>query len=400
MPPIALAPTSNSFGFAQATYNVLEGSVSTTVTVSRAGDTSTGATVDYASYDGSARERSDHTTKLGTLRFAPGDQSKSFELLLTEDSKVEGDESFSIVLSDATGNTGVGAQNTTTIVIVDNSPEMSGNPNDDANLFVRQQYNDFLNREADPNGQAFWTKEITDCGANTACSDFKRTNTSGAFFLSIEFQQTGFFVIRTYRTAFSRRSSNPYGTATQRLTYREFLKDSQEISEGVVVNDPGWTEKLESNTVAYMQRFVEREDFKAEYPEGMPAAQYVDKLHTRAGLSAPGASKRQEAIDAYGSGDNAGRAAALRSVVNSSELTEQSANPLSEFGPAFVLMEYFGYLRRNPDECGFNFWLAKLNAANGDFNRSEMVRSFLVSGEYRQRFAGPDYTVAQIPICQ
>ncbi|MEJ7576512.1 MAG: carboxypeptidase regulatory-like domain-containing protein [Pyrinomonadaceae bacterium] len=391
-------PSGNTFGFAPATYNVPEGCLSFTVTVARAGDTSTAATVDYDSQDGTARERSDYITKLGTLRFAPGEQSKSFEVLLTEDSKVEGDENFSIVLSNATGNTSVGAQNTATVNIADNSPEMSGNPNDLAGTFVCQQYHDFLNRQSDPDGQAFWTKEITDCGNDAACIDFKRTNTSGAFFLSIEFQKTGFFVIRTYRTAFSRRSSNPYGTPNQRLTYREFLKDTQEISEGVIVNEPGWEQKLESNTIAYMQRFVNRADFKAEYPEGMPATQYVDKLYTRAGVT-PTDSKRQESITAYGSGDTTGRAAALRKAADTPELREQSANPVSEFDPAFVLMEYFGYLRRNPDECGYSFWLAKLNSANGDFHKSEMVRAFIISGEYRQRFAGPDYTDADIPVC-
>ncbi|MDQ3668582.1 MAG: carboxypeptidase regulatory-like domain-containing protein [Acidobacteriota bacterium] len=391
-------PSGNTFGFAPATYSMPEGCASFTVTVTRAGDTSIGATVDYASQDGTARERSDYITTLGTLRFAPGEQSRSFQVLLTEDSKVEGDENFLIVLNNASANTSVGAQNTAMLTITDNSPEMSGNPNDLASMFVCQQYHDFLNRQSDSGGQAFWTKEITDCGNDAACINFKRTNTSGAFFLSIEFQTTGFFVIRTYRTAFSRKSSNPYGTPNQRLTYREFLKDTQEISEGVIVNEPAWEQKLESNTLAYIQRFVNRPDFKAEYPDGMPAAQYVDKLHMRAGVT-PTSFERQESMTAYGSGDTAGRAAALRKAADTPGLREQSANAVSEFDPAFVLMEYFGYLRRNPDECGYSFWLAKLNNANGDFHQAEMVRAFLLSDEYRRRFAGLDYTDAEIPVC-
>ncbi len=388
----------NTFGFAQSTYNVAEGCVGFTVTVARAGDTSTAATVDYASQDGTARERSDYITKLGTLRFEAGQPSQSFQVLLNEDSKVEGDENFLIVLSNASSNTSVGAQNTATINITDNSPEMSGNPNDLASIFVCQQYHDFLNRQTDSAGEAFWTNQITDCGNDAACIDFKRTNTSGAFFLSIEFQKTGFFVIRTYRTAFSRKSGNPYGPPNQRLAYREFLKDTQEISEGVIVNETGWEQKLEANTTAYLQRFVNRADFKAEYQQGMSAQQYVDKLYMRAGVT-PTSSEGQESMTAYGSGDTAGRAAALRNVVDSPELQEQSANPVSEFDPAFVLMEYFGYLRRNPDECGFSFWLAKLNASNGDFHKAEMVRAFIVSDEYRRRFAGADYTDAEIPVC-
>ena len=52
----------------------------------------------------------------------------------------------------------------------------------------------------------------------------------------------------------------------------------------------------------------------------------------------------------------------------------------------FVVMQYFGYLRRDPDESGFRFWLNKLNEFDGNFERAEMVKAFITSGEYRQRF--------------
>ena len=89
--------------------------------------------------------------------------------------------------------------------------------------------------------------------------------------------------------------------------------------------------------------------------------------------------------DALVAGLNAGtetRATVLRKVAEAEELRQR------EFNAAFVLMEYFGYLRRNPDEPGFNFWLNKLNSFNGDYIASEMVKAFITSGEYRQRF-GP-----------
>jgi hypothetical protein len=59
-----------------------------------------------------------------------------------------------------------------------------------------------------------------------------------------------------------------------------------------------------------------------------------------------------------------------------------------EFNSAFVTMEYFGYLRRDPDTAGFNFWSDKLNSFNGDFIKAEMVKAFIAASEYRQRF-GP-----------
>ncbi|HXI24449.1 MAG TPA: hypothetical protein VNG71_11350, partial [Pyrinomonadaceae bacterium] len=69
----------------------------------------------------------------------------------------------------------------------------------------------------------------------------------------------------------------------------------------------------------------------------------------------------------------------------------------AEFNRAFVLMQYFGYLRRNPDDApeanrdfsGFNFWLNKLNQFGGNFVQAEMVKAFLSSTEYRQRFGPP-----------
>jgi hypothetical protein len=66
----------------------------------------------------------------------------------------------------------------------------------------------------------------------------------------------------------------------------------------------------------------------------------------------------------------------------------------AEFNKAFVLMQYFGYLRRNPNDApdvdfaGYNFWLNKLNQFGGNFVNAEMVKAFIISGEYRQRF-GP-----------
>ncbi|HSQ24156.1 MAG TPA: CHRD domain-containing protein, partial [Pyrinomonadaceae bacterium] len=76
------------------------------------------------------------------------------------------------------------------------------------------------------------------------------------------------------------------------------------------------------------------------------------------------------------------RAQALRLIAESEFLKQ------NEFNRAFVLMEYFGYLRRDPDTAGYNFWLTKLNQFNGNYINAEMVKAFLSSIEYRQRF-GP-----------
>ena len=80
------------------------------------------------------------------------------------------------------------------------------------------------------------------------------------------------------------------------------------------------------------------------------------------------------------------RAQVLRAIAEDQDLAK------AELGRAFVLMQYFGYLRRNPgdgpdsDYTGYDFWLNKLNQFNGDYVAAEMVKAFLNSAEYRARF--------------
>jgi hypothetical protein len=91
---------------------------------------------------------------------------------------------------------------------------------------------------------------------------------------------------------------------------------------------------------------------------------------------------RDALVNGLGSGTET-RATVLRKVSENATFSQR------EFNRAFVLMEYFGYLRRNPDESGFQFWLNKLNAFNGDFRAAEMVKAFITSFEYRGRFGSP-----------
>src|SRR5881409_3132496 len=60
---------------------------------------------------------------------------------------------------------------------------------DDADFFTQEQYIDFLNRMPDSSGFQFWLGQITGCGNNAGCISAQRVNTSGAFFLSIEFKE-------------------------------------------------------------------------------------------------------------------------------------------------------------------------------------------------------------------
>jgi choice-of-anchor B domain-containing protein len=235
-------------------------------------------------------------------------------------------------------------------------------------FFVRQQYRDFLGRDPDEPGLAFWTQEIEKCMGDAQCREVKRINVSAAFFLSIEFQETGYLVYRMHRSSFGTRPA-----------FAGFMQDAPQVGQNVVVGQAGWEQQLAANKAAFAEAWVQRPAFVAEFPLGMSADDYVSKLFTRAGVGVT-ITEYQNAVNVYGTGDVQGRARALRAVVESHTVV------LGHKSAAFVLMEYFGYLRRDPDEEGYNFWLSKLNQFNGNFVEAEMVKAFITSIEYRQRF--------------
>jgi len=157
------------------------------------------------------------------------------------------------------------------------------------------------------------------------------------------------------------------------------------------VGQSGWETVLENNKQAFTSEFVQRSRFPTANPTTLTPAQFVDKLFTNAGVT-PSTTDRNAAIAEFGSATNtsdvAARGRALRRVAENATLNTQ------EFNRAFVLMQFFGYLRRNPndtpdsDYTGYDFWLTKLNQFNGNFQNAEMVKAFINSLEYRQRF-GP-----------
>jgi hypothetical protein len=258
------------------------------------------------------------------------------------------------------------------------------NPLDTTEYFVRQQYVDFLGREPDEAGLNFWANNIESCETDANCRAAKRIDTSAAFFLSIEFQQTGYLVYRTYQAAYG-----PMPGAPVPLQLSEFKPDTAEIGKDVVVNKLDWQMVLENNTRAYMADFVQRPRFTAAYPATLPPGEFVDKLFANAGVKTADADRALAIADfgsAATSSDPAARGRALRRVADNAVLSQQELNR------AFVLMQYFGYLRRDAnaardtDFSGYNFWLDKLNAFNGNFRDAEMVKAFLLSSEYRGRF--------------
>lgn len=318
--------------------------------------------------------------------FATGETEKTFFVLITEDARSEGTESATIALSNPSGAT-LGAPSIATLEILDDASEPGGNSIDDPAIFVCQQYHDFLNRQPDAGGQGFWTNEITSCGSDQQCIENKRINVSAAFFLSIEFQEEGFLVYRMYKAAYGDTISPNVAIPVPIIRLNEFLPDAARIGRGVQVGIGNWQAQLESNKNDYAREFVSRQRFLKDYPLSLTAAQFVDQLNLTAG-SVLSPSERGELIAELNAAADVtqGRASVFRKVAEDSDLRQAETNR------AFVLMQYYGYLRRNSDDPndtdyrGWEFWLNKLNQFNGNFVQAEMVKAFLLSIEFRQRF--------------
>ena len=408
LPTPTPTPTPSAVQLSASSYSVGESEGRINITVNRPNDISAAVTVDYATSDsggpvvpcstinGIASSRCDFTTALGTLRFAAGENSKTFTVLISQDNYAEGPETLTLTLLNPSSGAFLATPSTAPLTITDDPTESTTNPADDAEVFVRQHYHDFLNREADASGLAFWANQITECQAPgaTCSAEVRRINVSAAFFLSIEFQETGYLIERLYKAAYGDAlGTSNFGSTHQLFVpvvrFNEFLPDTQQIGRDVIVGQTGWEQVLENNKVAFAQDFVSRTRFTPAYPTTLSPAQFVDALYVNAGVT-PSASERTSVVNEFGGAGNTAdapaRARALRRVAQNSTLTQQESNK------AFVLMQYFGYLRRNPndspdaDYTGYDFWLTKLNEFNGNFVNAEMVKAFIVSGEYRHRF--------------
>jgi hypothetical protein len=295
-----------------------------------------------------------------------------------------------------------GAQVKTLSFSVSEDPPAS-NPIDDPRQFVRQQYLDFLNREPDGPGWDHWTGEITQCtsypsmrlpGESEAeCIVRKRANTSAAFFLSPEFRNTGYFVLRVYRGSLGRM---PYfgGSVPVDNTKDEFTRDHAAVSAGIVVNNQLDQSVMYANKQAFVNQFVMRADFQIIYG-ALDNAHYVDKLFQTTAIT-PTAEERQALINGLSAG-NETRASVLFKIVDGriedGSLVEQTRYGQlfydQQLNGGFVQMEYFGYMKRDPDDAGYAFWLAKLNQYGGNFVDAQMVMAFISSPEYRARFGQP-----------
>ncbi|HKG78195.1 MAG TPA: DUF4214 domain-containing protein [Pyrinomonadaceae bacterium] len=231
----------------------------------------------------------------------------------------------------------------------------------DIDFFVQQQYIDFLGRMPDSTGFANWVATLSGCpdggfgeNLNPGCD---RVHVSAGFYQSIEFQGRGYFAYRFYDAALGRRP-----------LYSEFIPDMQKV---------GGAQSPAQEAVSkeqYVNDFVQKTEFKTLYPDALSNQAYVDKLEQTAGVTLSNKATLVAAL----SGQTQTRAQVLRTVVESQPVFDKF------FNRGFVTMQYFGYLRRNPDPIGFANWVNTLNADPNNFRH--MIFGFIFSTEYLNRF--------------
>ena len=218
---------------------------------------------------------------------------------------------------------------------------------DDNDFFIQQHYNDFLNRMPEPAGFAGWMDVLTNCGTKFA-QPCDRIEVSSDFFRSPEFQGRGYFIFRFYIASLGRNAF-----------YKEFMPDLRRVSG--FLDDT----QLEAAKVAFVQDFMSRSEFQQKYGSLSDAA-FHDALVQTAGID-PGISFPQAGMT---------RAQFLRAFVESTPVYNKFYNT------AFVVMQYFGYLRRDPDILYLE-WIKTMDRT-GDYRT--MINGFVNSIEYRNRF--------------
>ncbi|HLL75630.1 MAG TPA: PQQ-dependent sugar dehydrogenase [Pyrinomonadaceae bacterium] len=380
----------SAFGFGDPTSPLPgEGGTHVGFRIVRFGDLSRPASVTFQTVDdpepvpcatvnGKAYARCDYATTVETLTWAAGDsETKTVFVPLINDSRVEGPETFQVRLSNPQGGILFGS-GVSTITIEDNDAAEGPNPIFQTPFFVRMHYLDFLSRE--PEAGEPWTAVLNGCpnvnntDPNSPSAACDRVRVSQSFFLSPEFRLKGFYAYLFYRVAFDRRPE-----------YSEIIPDMRTLAGAT-------PDEVFARRAAYATAFTQRPEFTALYGT-LTNQQYVEALLGRYGLqqittedpqnfegTAQVTLTRQQMIDALNN-NSLTRAQVLRAVVQSTEVDA------AEFHGTFVAMQYYAYLRRAPEQTGYDDWLRVIRQDPN--NIRIMVNGFVNSREYKLRFGQP-----------
>jgi len=358
---------SSSIQLSASSFSGTEGSGEITITVNRTGNTSGSASASFRTFDvaglqnctianGRASERCDYVTSLGTVRFAAGESTKTITIPLINDLLVEGNETFTITLSNAVGAT-LGTPAAATVTIVDNDVVLpTSNPIDGVEFFIRQQYLDILNRQPDSTGLQNWINTLAPCPnggfGEPPTSNCDRLHVAAGFFQSDEFLNRGYWAFRFYMVS-----------QNQRPTYAQFIPDMAQVG------GPKSPAEEETSKVAFADAFVQRPEFTARYGS-LTGQALANALLQTAGLPS----------STFTVTGNMTNGQILRGIVE----TAAVANRFLTEGT--VSIQYFGFLRRDPDTIGYQNNVNTLNSNPN--NLRHMIFIFIYSTEYRSRF-GP-----------
>ncbi|HEY0320053.1 MAG TPA: S8 family serine peptidase [Pyrinomonadaceae bacterium] len=385
------APSPNTVRLSASTYRESEGAAAGIITISvqRFGDTSNAASVDYYTSDQAgltpcqnnqgllASDRCDYATAIGTVRFAPGEQTKTTQIPIINDSYAEPTQTFSINLRNAQGVTLADPVSATVSILDDDPPAQTSNPINTNSYFINQQYVDYLGRVPEPAGYQFWLYRLygyaPNCMPGEVCD---RVDTAKRFFESDEFRERGFYVYKLYDALLGRFP-----------LYAEF------VPEVARLNGPQTVTEQRLGKDAYLLDFMNKPEFKTLFEQYLTA----DHLHAR---DAASAAAFVDALCQKAGITPASRASLIANLQNG---TRDPAHTLEDFiltpeingdGTKFydrarIVMQYFGFLRRDPDTGGFNFWWNRVATSTSPqyHDYRELVNNFLRSDEYNFRFA-------------
>ncbi|HYG83090.1 MAG TPA: Calx-beta domain-containing protein, partial [Pyrinomonadaceae bacterium] len=356
------ADATPTIGFAESVYSVGEGDGRLEVTVRRGGDLSGPLAVEYATADATAHDRSDYGAAIGRLRFASGEESKSFVVFITDDAYAEGEESLQLSLSVIEDGAARGSQSTAEVRVADNdNAEGAVNPLDDASFFVRQQFVDIMGREPEPEESAALVKKLNECQAgDISCG---REAVSAGLLLSEEHLSRVRLIHGLYRATL--------GRAPQ---YRELVRELHELSAG----EQSGAELTDDEKKARVRDYAAEWLAVAERGTKKTDRQFVNTLVGNSGLKTAAASELLGGL----SRKEKTRAEVLLDVLGNTEVKDRWRNE------ALVAAHYFTYLRREPDEDGLKFWLEEAQKAGATLPLG-VVSGFVNSAEYRQRFGRP-----------
>jgi hypothetical protein len=317
-----------------------------------------------------ASERCDYVTQVGTLRFAPGEITKTISIPIINDAYQEPPQQFSLGLSNPQGASIVPINYVYVTINDDDTQAATQNPVDSQAFFIKQQYVDFLGRVAEPAGFDFWNNRMNNCPQGQTCD---RIDTSLRFFQSDEFRERGFYVYRLYDAVLGRLPK-----------YVEFVPDTARL------NGYQTAQEQRQGKDEYLLEFINRAEFRNLYGQYLSAngtsstdpSGFVNALCATAGITP--ASKQTLITNLQnGSRDPA-------HTVEDFILTPEMSDVGTKFYDRSVItMQYFGYLRRDPEQAGFDFWVAQLMGPNAPHRQDYrfMVGGFLQSDEYHFRFA-------------